>query len=171
MVKAGILLRRARALAADEPTGFVWIYDGRLAGSGYPASKSQVAWLGREGVSSILSLTEEPLPSSWVPKSMNYMHVPMRDHEPPDQGSLASAAARIESELSSGRVVLVHCQAGRGRTMCAIGAYLVKGKGMRAQEALDFLRSKRPNAVERQQEDSLREFAASLPRDGSGKHP
>jgi len=171
MVKAGILLRRARALAADEPTAFVWIYDGLLAGSGYPASKSQISWLGRAGVSSILSLTEEPLPSSWMPKTMNYTHIPMRDHEPPDQGSLALAAARIESELSSGRVVLVHCQAGRGRTMCAIRAYLIKDKSMEAQEALDFLRSKRPNAVERQQEDSLREFAASLPRDGSGKHP
>ena len=164
-------LRELRARVLSEPTGFVWIYDGRLAGSGYPASKGQVGWLGRKGISSILSLTEEPLPSSWVPKAIDYMHIPMRDHEPPDQTSLASATARIESELSSGRVVLVHCQAGIGRTMCAIGAYLIKDKGMGAQEALDFLRSKRPNAVERLQEDSLREFAASLPRDGSGKHP
>jgi atypical dual specificity phosphatase len=170
MVKAGILLRRARAIASDEPTGFVWIYDGKLAGSGYPASKKQVAWLGRKGVSSILTLTEEPLPGSWIPSTINYMHIPMRDHEPPEQGSLASAAARIESELSSGRVVLVHCQAGRGRTMSAIGAYLIRSKGMGAEEALSFMRTKRPSAVEGRQEDSLREFAAALSRDGSGKH-
>jgi len=170
MVKAGILLRRARAIAADEPTGFVWIYEGRLAGSGYPASKGQVAWLGRKGVSSILTLTEEPLPSSWIPSAVNYMHIPMLDHEPPSQTSLSSAAARIESELSSGRVVLVHCQAGIGRTMCAIGAYLIKSKGMGAEGAISFMRSKKPSAVERRQEDSLREFAASLSRDGSGKH-
>jgi protein-tyrosine phosphatase len=171
MVKAGILLRRVRAIAADEPTAFVWIYEGRLAGSGYPASKNQVAWLGRKGIDSILSLTEEPLPTSWVPKAMSYMHIPMRDHEPPEQGSLVSAAARIESELASGRVMLVHCQAGRGRTMCALGAYLIKVKGMGVQEALAFLRSVRPNAVEQRQEASLQEFAASLSRDDSGKHP
>jgi len=164
MVKAGIFLRRARAIAADEPTGFVWIYEGKLAGSGYPASKSQVAWLGRKGISSILSVTEDPLPSSWIPKSIDYSHVPMQDHEPPSQGSLASTAARIESELSAGRVVLVHCQAGRGRTMCAIGAYLIQSKNMGAQEALDFMRAKRPNAVEERQEDSLREFASGLSR-------
>jgi atypical dual specificity phosphatase len=171
MVKPGILLRRVRAVAVDEPTGFVWIYEGRLAGSGYPASKSQVAWLGRKGITSIVSVTEEPLPSSWIPKEMKYTHVPMRDHEPPEQASLASAAGRIESELSSGRVVLVHCQAGIGRTMCAIGAYLIKNKGMEAQDAIAFLRRKRPNAVEKRQENSLREFAAKMSREISGKHP
>ena len=170
MVKAGILLRRARAIAADEPTGFTWIYDGQLAGSGYPASKGQVAWLGKKGVSSVLSVTEEPLPSSWIPKEMSYAHILMRDHEPPDQRSLALAAARIESELSSGKVVLVHCQAGRGRTMCAIGAYLIRCKGMGASEAIAFMRSKRPNAVEQRQETSLKEFADSMSSGASGIH-
>jgi atypical dual specificity phosphatase len=170
MVKAGILLRRARALAADEPTGFVWIYDRELAGSGYPASKSQVAWLDRKGINSLLSLTEEPLPDSWLMGSMNYMHIPMRDHEPPDQASLASAAARIESELASGRVVLVHCQAGIGRTMSAIGAFLIKSKRMGADEALAFLRGIRPGAVEQRQEASLREFASTVGRKDSRSH-
>ena len=164
MTTLGVELRKLRALASSEPTGFVWIYEGKLAGSGYPASKSQVAWLGRKGISSILSVTEDSLPSSWIPKSIDYFHVPMQDHEPPNQGSLASAAVRIESELSAGRVVLVHCQAGRGRTMCAIGAYLIQSKNMGAQEALDFMRAKRPNAVEERQEDSLREFASGLSR-------
>ncbi len=167
MVKAGILLRRARALAADKPTGFVWVYAGKLAGSGYPASSNQVAWLGRNGISSILSLTEEPLPGSWVQKTMSYMHIPMEDHEPPDQASLMAAATRIESELASGRAVLVHCQAGIGRTMCAIGAYLIRSKGMGAEETMAFLRGIRPGSVEKRQEASLREFASALGRSES----
>ena len=164
MGKGGIFLRKLRARVSDEPTGFVWIYEGQLAGSGYPASKGQVAWLSRKGINSILSLTEEPLPDSWLKSSMNYIHIPMRDHEPPDQASLASGAARIESELASGKVVLVHCQAGIGRTMCAMGAYLIKSKKRGADEAMDFLREIRPGAVEQQQEASLREFAAALGR-------
>ena len=171
MVKAGILLRRARALASDEPTGFVWIEEGKLAASGYPASKSQVAWLGRQGVDSVLSLTEEPLPSSWLQRSMSYAHIPMADHQPPDQASLASAVARIESELGFGRVVLVHCQAGIGRTMCAIGAYLIKSKGLGADEAMAFLRGIRPGAVEARQEASLREFASAIEGTDSHDHP
>lgn len=171
MVKAGIFLRRARALASDEPTGFVWIYEGKLAASGYPASRSQIDWLGRKGIDSILSLTEELLPGSWLQKQMNYSHIPMRDHEPPDQQSLAAAAARIESELGSGRTILVHCQAGIGRTMCAVGAYLIKSKGMSAQEAMDFLRRIRPGAVEQKQEESLMEFASSMASRGSRADP
>jgi len=171
MVKAGIILRRARALATDEPTGFVWVYEGVLAGSGYPASRSQVAWLGRKGINSILSLTEEPLPDSWLQKQMNYEHIPMEDHQPPEQEGLASAAARIESELAAGRVMLVHCQAGIGRTMCAIGAYLIKSKGMGAQDAIAFLRGIKPGAVESRQEASLTEFASTSRRGDSRNHP
>lgn len=167
----GIRLRELRALILSEPTGFVWIYEGKLAGSGYPASKSQVEWLSRKGISSILSLTEEPLPDSWLKSSMNYSHIPMRDHEPPDQESLSSAAARIDSELGSGRVMLVHCQAGIGRTMCAIAAYLIKSKPTGAEEVITFLRSIKPGAVESRQEISLREFAASLRRGDSRNHP
>jgi atypical dual specificity phosphatase len=170
MVKAGIFLRKARALAADEPTGFVWVYGGSLAASGYPASKGQIAWLGRKGINSVLSLTEDPLPGSWLQKQMNYEHIPMKDHEPPDQESLSAAVARIQSELADGRVVLVHCQAGIGRTMCAIGAYLIKSKGMEAQEAITFLRGIKPGAVERGQEESLREFASALGRGDSHNH-
>jgi atypical dual specificity phosphatase len=168
MVIPGILLRRARALISDEPTGFVWVLPHKLAGSGYPASRSQVAWLGRNGVDSILSLTEEPLPSSWLVQSMRYLHVPMRDHYPTEQGSLSAAAERIGKELESGRVVAVHCQAGKGRTMCAIGAHLIKSKGMAAGEDISFLRNLRQGAVERGQEVSLRRFAASLGRADSG---
>lgn len=163
----GILLRRARALAADEPTAFVWVYPRRLAGSGYPASRGQVAWLGRQGIDSILSLTEDPLPESWRPPSMDYMHIPMKDKEPPEQKSLAAAAERIETELDSGRIMLVHCQAGKGRTMCVIGAQLIRSKGMGADEAMGFLRSLRPGAIESRQEESLREYARSLGRANS----
>jgi protein-tyrosine phosphatase len=48
--------------------------------------------------------------------------------------------------------------------MCAIGAYLIKAKGMAAREALDFMRRIKPGAVEYRQEASLREFAARRSR-------
>jgi len=171
LVTLGILLRRVRAFAAAEPTAFVWIYPKSLAGSGYPASRGQVAWLDRHGIDSILSLTEDPLPDSWLTPSMNYMHIPMRDHEPPEQLSLSAAAERIETELGSGRTVLVHCQAGKGRTMCAIAAYLIRSKGMGATEAIAILRGLRAGAVERRQEESLQRFASSLAGANSGRDP
>ncbi|MDV3292798.1 MAG: dual specificity protein phosphatase family protein [Nitrososphaerales archaeon] len=162
MVAVGVLLRKIRAVGVDQPTGFVWVIPNRLAGSGFPASKRQVSWLGSHGVNSILTVMENPLPGGWLTSSINYMHIPMQDHQPLGFDTMKSAAERIEEELDSGRVLLVHCQAGRGRTMCAIGAYLIRSKGMSADEALAFLRKARPNAVERGQEPSLRDFASMI---------
>lgn len=156
------MLRRIRALVVDQPTGFVWVVPNRLAGSGFPASRRQVSWLAGQGVNSILTVMEDPLPSSWLTSSMNYMHVPMRDHQPPEFDALKSASERVDSELKSGRVMLVHCQAGRGRTMCTIGAYLIRSKGISADESLAFLRKARSNAVEGGQEVSLKEFASTI---------
>lgn len=166
MGTGGLLLRRVRALVVEEPTAFLWVIPRRLAGSGYPASRGQVEWLGRQGIDSVLSVTEDPLPASWLDRSMNYMHIAMQDHQPPEFQSLLSAAERVEDELNLGRALLVHCQAGRGRTMCVMGAYLIRSKGMRTDDALAFLRGVRPGAVERGQEGSLRDFASRI-RPGS----
>jgi protein-tyrosine phosphatase len=84
----------------------------------------------------------------------------MKDHQPPSLESLEKVALYIQSQVEGGRVVLVHCLAGQGRTMCAIAAYLIRSKGMTAQEAIDSLRAVRPGAVERSQEKAVRDYEA-----------
>lgn len=156
MGRTGELYRAGRAVFIKRPTHFVWIEGRRLAGSGYPASRGQVEWLMRQGISSIITLTEEPLPRSRTElPGLSYAHIPMIDHEPPSVESLDAASSRIRGELLAGRNVLVHCQAGRGRTMCAIGAYLMRYEGLSGQEAIDRLRRLRKGAVESRQEGAL----------------
>jgi hypothetical protein len=158
---AGVLLRRIRSIVRSEPTGFVWVERGRLAASGYPASRQQLAWAKKMGIGSVLTLTEEPLPSDWfVGLGMNAIHVPMEDHRPPSVQSLEAAVSRLEEELGAGRAVLVHCLAGVGRTMCVVSAYLIKSRRMTAAEALGFVRRIKPGSVERSQEDSLMKYEA-----------
>ena len=157
-----MFLRRVRAVVADTPTGFLWVERGKLAASGYPASRSQVAWLQRAGVRSILTLTERPLPDAYVAGlNLETHHVAMEDHRPPSQESLRRAVDYIERQTAAGRPVLVHCLAGKGRTMCAIGAYLMETRGVTADQAIAELRSIRAGAVERGQEASLEEFGRS----------
>ncbi|MDV3278140.1 MAG: dual specificity protein phosphatase family protein [Nitrososphaerales archaeon] len=160
MGTTGYILRRIRAGVADRPTGFVWVQDA-LAASGYLASKRQVAWVGGQGIQRILTLTEFPLPSEWV-ADFEVKHVPMKDHKPPSDASLLEASAYIDESVRAGKRILVHCLAGNGRTMCAVAAYLIRSKGMNADDAITFLRRIRPGAVERRQEVSLREFASHL---------
>ncbi|MDG6990359.1 MAG: dual specificity protein phosphatase family protein [Nitrososphaerota archaeon] len=160
MGTGGKILRKLRARVEDEPTGFVWVEDHSLAGTGYPASRSQVVWLKENGIGSILSLTEEPLPSAWSDGlELNMEHVPMRDHGVPPLDSIDRGVRFIEEQVKAGRAVAVHCLAGEGRTGCVLSAYLIRTKGLSAAEAMANLRSLKPGFVERNQEDAVRDFA------------
>lgn len=163
MGRGGLFLRKVRAGFTDRPTGFLWVEDRKLAASGYPASRRQLEWVSKQGVNSVLTLTEDSLPAAFGEGlGLSIEHVPMMDHEPPSMESLEKAASHIQGQVEGGRVVLVHCLAGQGRTMCAIAAYLVKGRGMTAKEAIERLRSIRPGAVERGQERAVYDYEAGL---------
>jgi atypical dual specificity phosphatase len=163
MGTGGLFLRKLRARVADEPTGFVWVEKGKLAGSGYPASRSQVQWLAKSGIDSILTLTVDPLPPEFT-KGFEVVqgHVPMKDHQPPDLEALSKAVEFIEGQAGVGRTVLVHCLAGEGRTGCVLAAYLIKTRGIGADEAMSEIRKSKPEFVERRQELAVREFAARI---------
>ena len=161
MGTGGLFLRRLRARVTDEPTGFVWVERGKLAGSGYPASKAQVEWLAKSGIRSILSLTEEPLPLAWT-EGLDFVtgHVAMKDHHPPTVESMDEGAGFVVRQVAERRPVLVHCLAGEGRTGCVLAAYLICTQGVGADEAIARLRSLKPEFVEPRQEQSVRAFAS-----------
>jgi len=140
------------------------VQNGRLAGSGYPASRSQVEWLVRAGINSILTLTIDPLPAEFT-RDLDIVvgHVPMEDHQPPSIDALGRAVEFIEEQSAAGKAVLVHCLAGEGRTGCVLAACLVRTEGLGADEAIAEVRRAKPEFVEGRQESSVREFAAQIP--------
>jgi atypical dual specificity phosphatase len=158
----GVFLRKLRASISERPTGFVWIEKGRLAGSGYPASRGQLQWLSANGIEVILSLTEDPLPGEWLRGlPLTVENMPMRDHAVPDVDRLGRAASYIREQLNGGKAVLVHCLAGEGRTGCVLAAFLISSKEVGATEAITILRRLKPEFVETQQEKAVGEFAAA----------
>jgi atypical dual specificity phosphatase len=162
----GVFLRKLRARVADEPTGFVWIEKGRLAGSGYPASRAQVEWLVKNGIGSILTLTEDSLPTEFSQgQGVGIGQVPMKDHQAPSIDLMEKGVEFIEEQIKQGRTVLVHCLAGEGRTGCVLAAYLIRTRGIGAERALSVLRSIKPAFVETRQEKAVYEFASGHRRD------
>jgi len=155
----GLFLRKLRARVSDHPTGFVWVEKGKLAGSGYPASRSQLEWLRDQGIRAILTLTENSLPGQWLDGlALEVLHVPMKDHQAPDAASLDEAATFIRDKVKDGKTTLVHCLAGEGRTGCVLAAYLIKERGIAADEAIRTLRRIKPSFVEREQEEAVLDY-------------
>jgi len=163
MGTGGIFLRKLRARVSNEPTGFTWVEDHRLAASGYPASRGQLEWLVGRGIGAVVTLTPDPLPKGLVGGlRLELVHLPMQDHEPPSVDALAAGSRAVRDLLGSGKTVVVHCLAGQGRTGCVLAAYLMSERRLTADEALRTLRDIKPSFVERAQESALREYQASL---------
>lgn len=149
----GFILRRLRASILDEPNNFSWVIEGKLAASAFPASRGQLRWIVRRGVNSILTLTEYPIMGKWLNGlDLRVKHIPMADHGTPRLEYLIDAASYIERELKSGRTLLVHCLAGKGRTGCVLAAYFIRSMKMSAREAVELVRRKRPGSIEYEQE-------------------
>jgi atypical dual specificity phosphatase len=157
--RTGTIYRRVRAAVINKPTYFSWVIDGRLAASGLPSSAGQIRWLERNGIDTILTLRESPLPDEWFKGSnIRHKHISMADHAPPSPEKLKQAADEIDSQLKEGRNVLVHCLAGVGRTGSSISAYMILYQGKTAAEAIEALRAARPGSVERNQEKAVYAF-------------
>jgi atypical dual specificity phosphatase len=163
MGRGGVFLRKARAKLSDVPTGFVWVEKGRLAASGYPASRGQLEWLIGRGITSVLTLTPAPLPKPLVDGlPLKLLHLPMEDHAVPSVETLAKGAELVRDSLNGGDDLVVHCLAGEGRTGSVLAAYLMEERKLTSAEALVDLRKIKPLFVEHQQEIALREFESFL---------
>ncbi|MDA4114953.1 MAG: dual specificity protein phosphatase family protein [Thaumarchaeota archaeon] len=170
MGRTGRVYRRVRANFTDKPTFFTWVKDSRLAASGRPYSKGQVDWLKENGVTAILTLTEEPLPADWT-RGIENRHISLSDHAPLGAPQMRLGADYIASALAEGKVVLVHCLAGKGRTGCVLAAYMMAYEGKTARQAIGELRSTRGGSVEAPQERNVLEFEAEALKAWSSRAP
>jgi atypical dual specificity phosphatase len=142
------------------PPGFTWIDRPHLAALAMPESADDLAWLRRNGLDVLLSLSEEPPPRRWVNDAgLMSVHVPIVDYTAPTERQLDLCVDAIARAQRSGMGVAVHCTAGKGRTGTILAAYLVT-TGQSARSAIDRVRHLRPGSVETQdQEEAVEEFA------------
>ena len=147
MSKPGNLWRKVHGKITKRPTNFSWLIDEKLAGSGMPTTFEELDWVVKQGVKSIVTMTENSLPDSWV-KDLNYLHVPTPDLTAPDMDKIDSAVEFINEQIKNKVPVMVHCAAGMGRAGTILACYLVKYQKYSAKEAIEKIRKERPGSIQ-----------------------
>jgi len=149
VTKIGDAYRWFHGRVAQRPTNFSWVIDDKLAGSGLPVTEEEFLWLTHQGVKSIVTVREVPLPSEWFNGSdLQYLHLYVEDFGAPQIEQIDQAVRFIDRQISERRPVTVHCAAGRGRTGTVLAAYLVKKENLTAEESIEKIRILRPGSIQ-----------------------
>ena len=135
---------------------FSWLIEGEIAGMAKPASSVyDFEFLKENGFEVIVSLTEFPLNEALVEEfGFSVKHIPVRDFEAPTLEQVKDFIAFAEKARAEGKKLVVHCDAGIGRTGTVLACYLVS-KGYNAAKAIEEVRVKRPGSVETIEQEEL----------------
>ena len=152
------------------PRNFSWLIQDEIAGMGRPvAIVADLEFLKDNGVESIVSLTELPLHKPLIEEfGFEYKHIPIPDFSTPTLEQIEEFVTFVNNLLSSKKKIVVHCEAGIGRTGTMLACYLVS-EGYNAENAISEVRKRRPGSIETmEQEDTVVKYEEKLSRKRRG---
>ncbi len=131
---------------------FSYLIEGKLAGLAHPGFggdlDAALDELRDHGVTALVSLDEVGVAAQVVSAhGLEHRHIPVTDFEPPTRSQADAFVTFVDEQVTRGRQVAVHCQAGIGRTSTMLAAYLV-AHGSSVQEATDEVSRRRAHSVE-----------------------
>jgi protein-tyrosine phosphatase len=95
-----------------------------------------------------LARSSRPLRQFYESNGLEVIHLPIPDFDVPTQEALAAAVEAAQACASAGKNVAVHCYAGYGRTGMFLACMARRVLGMSAYEAIEWVRSFVPTAIE-----------------------
>jgi atypical dual specificity phosphatase len=152
MSKPGNLWRKVHGKITKRPTNFSWLIEEQLAGSGMPTTFDELDWVLRQGIKSIVTMTENALPESWL-EDVTYLHVPTQDLTAPDIEKIDTVVDFIHERINNEEAVMVHCAAGMGRAGTVLACYLIKYHKHSAKDAIEKVREERPGSIQSESQE------------------
>ncbi len=128
---------------------FSWLIEGEIAGMAKPTSLvNEFEFLKDNDIGAIVSLTEFPIHESLVKEfGFEVIHISLKDYETPSLEQIEVFLEFAKKLKARGKKLVVHCDAGIGRTGTMLACYLVN-KGYDAIDAIKEVRKKRPGSIE-----------------------
>ena len=152
------------------PRNFSWVIQDEIAGMARPVSVvSDLEFLKDNGIEAIVSLTELPLHKTLIDEfGFEYKHIPVADLTSPTQEQIEEFVTFVNNLISSKKKIVVHSDAGIGRTGTMLACYLVN-KGRSAKNAITEVRKKRPGSIETmEQEETIEKYEEKVQKKRKG---
>src|SRR5688572_2017765 len=114
MTKIREIYRKVLGRFMERPTNFSWVIPQKLAGSGLPSSFDQLEWLASNGIKTLITVREIPLPKIWIEKinsqygDLENYFLKTDDYNAPTVDEIHEVIEYIERKIQTNKPVLVH---------------------------------------------------------------
>jgi protein tyrosine phosphatase (PTP) superfamily phosphohydrolase (DUF442 family) len=123
----------------DQITPEIWL-------GGAPTYDRDYQFILDHGITGVINIRAEREDDVAFYDTHNITHIryEVPDVTVPKEDVITDAVDWMKQEIDDGRVVLVHCAKGRGRSATLVAAYLMREEGMSFDEANKLMKHKRP---------------------------
>ena len=133
----------------NEPENFSWV-DEFIAGSAKPQILEHLKFYTNEGIGKIISLNVERPIVMHDKKQISIVDVHLPVYSTPSEIVVKRFIDEVKESQKKNEKVVVHCQFGQERTGQMLAIYRIEIKKMRRDDAINYLRSKRPISLRTQ---------------------
>ncbi|MBK8902096.1 MAG: dual specificity protein phosphatase family protein [Anaerolineaceae bacterium] len=147
----------------DEITPQLWL-------GGAPHYPRDYKFLLDNGITAVLNIRAEREDDVALYRShgITYLQLKVLDVMVPSEEMIDLGVEFLHQQVEDGRIVLVHCAKGRGRSATILAGYLMKYEGMSFAEANEKMKKSRPlTKLEGRHRQRLESWAASKQQNSS----